>query len=656
MLKNILKSFKTKLLLIIIVLIIIPLGIYGYISINSTRKSTRESVYDHNMALVNSLKKEINDTLINTNNIMEIMVQTDVIQSMDTNKMKDILHEVVKNNSNISNLYVMNNQGRQIYKETGKLRNVTNKRYFKEAINGKDYYSNEMMSPDRNTPIIIRSIPIKRDDQIVGVLAASINLHLFSELARDVDAGKTGYAFIVDHNGRVIGHPDEKMVEDETDLSHLKPVKKAISGKNGEEKYTYEGQEKLAAYKEIDKTGWGVIVQQTTEEAFAHLRSQIKKGLLVIAIALITGSIIAYFTARYVTKPIINAVDFSQAIADGNLTIPELDNDSEDEIGRLSRNLNNMKDELQDMLEEITEHSEDVASSSEELSASSNELGKAAEEVGAAIQDVASGAEEQSAQIEQTRNNVTDMVNQIEEVEKISEEMNIQSKNVMGNIKAGNKSISNSVSKVNNVKSETRDVAKTIDKLGNLSTEIGDIIELINGIAEQTNLLALNAAIEAARAGEAGKSFSVAADEIRELAEASSEATEKIADLINDIQQGVNKTITKMDKTEEIVDVSVKSIENTGNSFTEIDNAVRNLIELIDILSENGREMAINSEKVKDSINEIAEVSQQAAGNAEEVAASSEEQSAATQEIASGSEELAKIAEKMALRVDKFDV
>ncbi len=327
-----------------------------------------------------------------------------------------------------------------------------------------------------------------------------------------------------------------------------------------------------------------------------------------------------------------------------------------DEIQTLGAWFNKLADSFQEVVGKVSSVTSDLSASSQEMSASSQEMSASAEEIGAAIQQVASGAQEQSAQIDETTENVNDLANQIENVENMSKEMDEQSDSVMDNIEDGNEAIDFSIKQVSEVKTQTQEVAESINRLGELSQEIGNIVDLINGISEQTNLLALNAAIEAARAGESGRGFSVVADEIRELAEESSEATEQISDLITEIQEDVKDSVKQMHQTEETVNESVDAIQKTDKSFDSINQAAEKLSQLIENIAQRAQQMEKNSEEVRTAIAEIASVSEEASGNAEEVAASSQQQASSTQEIVNASEELARMAEELSNTVKHFKI
>jgi methyl-accepting chemotaxis protein len=220
--------------------------------------------------------------------------------------------------------------------------------------------------------------------------------------------------------------------------------------------------------------------------------------------------------------------------------------------------------------------------------------------------------------------------------------------NVMDDIESGNQALSSSEASISKVKNNTQTTAEAIDSLGQSSEEIGEIVSLINGISEQTNLLALNAAIEAARAGEAGRGFSVVAEEIRELAEQSSEATDDISKLIKSIQKDVEKAVENMDENEQAVEESVEAINTTATSFDKITNEAEDLETLIKNIRNEVEKMNQNSVHVK--------VSEQAAANAEEVAASSQEQAASTQTVVDASEELVDMVERLNDIVSRFDL
>ncbi|SFL64924.1 HAMP domain-containing methyl-accepting chemotaxis protein [Halanaerobium salsuginis] len=404
-----------------------------------------------------------------------------------------------------------------------------------------------------------------------------------------------------------------------------------------------------------------LYMSSTTElhdESFAGIDNANRQLVLTVIIFVLIAILISFIIVFSVNKGIKAASQFVNKIAEGKINA-QIDSkylEKKDEIGQLTSDMDRMRTNILDLISKIADIASEVSAASEELSASSEEISASAEEVGKAVQEVASGAEEQSAQVDETKTSIDSLINEVKNIEDKSVQMNEQADQVISDLDTGNKSINNSIDQVRRVKNQTVTVTEQIHELGNLSEKIGDIVELINGISSQTNLLALNAAIEAARAGEAGRGFSVVADEIRQLAEESSTATEQIASLINQIQAGVQTTVSQVDETSTSVDNSVDVIKSTEASFIEINQAMDNLVTYIEEIAEESKRMDKNSDFVKASISEIAAVSQEASRNAESVAAASAEQSSSTREIVTASTDLAVMAEKLSNTVEKFEI
>lgn len=180
---------------------------------------------------------------------------------------------------------------------------------------------------------------------------------------------------------------------------------------------------------------------------------------------------------------------------------------------------------------------------------------------------------------------------------------------------------------------------QTADKAAEMDTrsrEIGTIIQTIETIASQTNLLALNAAIEAARAGEAGRGFAVVADEVRKLAESSSEAASTISRLITGVQQSSVEVDTAMKSTVSNLQEAIEIANQSSSLFDQIQEMTSEVVGRQKELTASINQVAQASDETVEHLSTMKEASGSIAGQMSNVAAAAEENSAAASEMSAG--------------------
>jgi len=345
--------------------------------------------------------------------------------------------------------------------------------------------------------------------------------------------------------------------------------------------------------------------------------------------------------------------------------------DKNDEIGLLSRKLNQMSENFSSVLQDLktdavtldmTSHqlfgslTEDMVAEIDKMTVQSGVVAGVTEQLSANVNVIASAAEEMSANVHGVSSTSEEMSQNVNSVASAVEEMSVTLNDVAESARAGSE-IGGKAMSMSNAALET------VNALGKAAKDIGEVTALIKRIAEQTNLLALNATIEAASAGDAGKGFAVVANEIKELASQSAQAAEDIAKRIEGVQ---TKTEGAVKVIAEIWDV----VNNINESSMVITSSVEEQKTTANEISANVHQTSIGINDVASSMAEIAKASNEMARSAAEAAKGASDITASMQEVNNAlretntrahqvddaSKDLASIAQHLNQKVEGFQI
>ena len=706
-------SIKWKLLIICVLLVSIPVVAAGTISYKSAEQETFRQIEERlqeqatqTEMFVSSVYSEIQTKKEDVNTQAESMVEaqaqavysfitkwtgtnTDLIEAVDEISVGETGYIWIVDYEGIT---VTTKNKELIGADMSTAEDANGKLFIQESLNkGKELSGNNVAFVDyawqnpgepepRDKIIGVINIPSKEwivgigtyYDELVDTTFETEKMNALKDELSNIVVGKSGYLFILDEEGNYVLSKNQQRngeniweAQDADGNYFIQDIiNTAESLPEGKTAVTYypwqnEGKSssrlKLAAYTYFPDENW-VIASSAYQEDFLDGLKTIQVTTIAIAIAaIVIGSIVAYFFALALTKPIKKVVtvlksndlskrcnidskdevgtiggavdamlenlavpvkemaDKSHKIAAGDLTV-DLNVKAEGDVGRLVDGFKEMITHLQNVIGGIKNSAVETASTAEELSSSAEEVNASMEEVSSTIQQVAEGSQ----------NTAKDSENMINQAKQASE-----------NSSQGQQAAQEVSSKMQMIKTTTQEGADKIGSLGEKSKEIGNIVDTINQISEQTNLLALNAAIEAARAGEAGRGFAVVADEVRKLAEESGQATQQISDLIKGIQGEIDSAVTSMNENTKQVEDGSQGVEEAMKAFETLPQVIAT---------------------VNQSAEQVSSVAQENASGAEEVSASIEQVTSSMQQVTDSSQQMAEISNNLQSIVNQFKI
>lgn len=388
----------------------------------------------------------------------------------------------------------------------------------------------------------------------------------------------------------------------------------------------------------------------------AKAMSEVLRILFVTILFLVVSSIAVYLLLKRKLTPIQQLSQLSKKVAEGNLELEPLPVKSNDEIGLLTSNFNQMIDSLRSVIQSTANVSSRVSNSAKVLSTHMQGATESYNSVAASMQEIASSADIQAQKAKESSITIEEISIGIQRIAMTSNQISESSIRASEEAEKGNISTNKSVEQMNAISKAVNQSASSVKMLGTHSVKIEEIVGIITGIASQTNLLALNAAIEAARAGEAGSGFAVVADEVRKLAEQSEASAREISTLISHIQHDTNESVNVMMHAVDEVNNGLQMINDSEKSFAQILNSIQQVSDQIQDLTATIEEMSAGMQEVTSSVQDMEKFSVLSRENTKSAAETSASQLNAVQKVSDEAQVLSQLSTELMNVVNSFIV
>ncbi|APC16431.1 chemotaxis protein [Pseudomonas frederiksbergensis] len=405
--------------------------------------------------------------------------------------------------------------------------------------------------------VVTLATPVQHQNQMIGVAGADIDLSSISAIINSLNFGGHGHAFIVSADGKILIHPDSKLV-----LKSLAEAYPAGAPKisPGMKEVEVNGKSQFISFTHINgvpSADWYVALVLDQDAAFSMLSEFRTSAIIAMVIAVVIIITLLGMLIRVLMQPLLTMGRAMHDIAEGEGDLTKrLTIHGQDEFGALGTSFNRFVERIHTSIREVASATGQVNEVALRVVSASNSSMFNSDQQASRTSSVAAAINQLGAAAQEIAQNAALASQHSSDARSLAED--------------GQQVVDKTITAMQQLSAKISDSCGNIETLNSNTVNIGQILEVITSISQQTNLLALNAAIEAARAGEAGRGFAVVADEVRNLAHRTQDSAQQVQKMIEELQVGAREAVTIMTDSQRQSESSVGIANQAGERLGSV--------------------------------------------------------------------------------------